>query len=385
MLTIFKHNYPSVLFNEPPHSDVKLMVIVPVKNEEDGLLLTLDALRFQVDDNGDKLDESFYEVLLLVNNSIDQTYHLATQYQRRFPEFKLHVAEIELHKTDAHVGMVRRLLMDEAYERFMSINRPDGIIVSTDGDSQVDQHWVHYILKEISQGNDVVGGRILPRDTPKLSKIHHLRDVSYRYHLSRLESILDPCSADPWPRHFQCYGPSLAVTCAIYDKAGRIPPIPYLEDEEFRKALYRIDAKVRKSPKVKVYTSARLAGKVEFGFSVQLQQWGNMTLENQQQHVEPLNALIEKTSLKSELRRIWRSRYDDADHRLQLLNVSKKLLLDDAWLTGKFYACQYFGELWELVEAELEQGNWRKQNVLQPISEVIKTFRKYFSELPIAS
>ena len=361
------------------------MVIVPVKNEEDGLLLTLDALRFQVDDNGDKLDESFYEVLLLVNNSIDQTYHLATQYQRRFPEFKLHVAEIELHKTDAHVGMVRRLLMDEAYERFMSINRPDGIIVSTDGDSQVDQHWVHYILKEISQGNDVVGGRILPRDTPKLSKIHHLRDVSYRYHLSRLESILDPCSADPWPRHFQCYGPSLAVTCAIYDKAGRIPPIPYLEDEEFRKALYRIDAKVRKSPKVKVYTSARLAGKVEFGFSVQLQQWGNMTLENQQQHVEPLNALIEKTSLKSELRRIWRSRYDDADHRLQLLNVSKKLLLDDAWLTGKFYACQYFGELWELVEAELEQGNWRKQNVLQPISEVIKTFRKYFSELPIAS
>lgn len=385
MLTIFTHNYPPVLFNEPPHPAVKLMVIVPVKNEEDGLLLTLDALRCQVDDDGKGLDPDTYEILLLANNCSDQTYHLAKQYQQRYPEFRLHVAEIELQKAHAHVGMVRRLLMDEAYERFMRIGRPDGIIVSTDGDSQVDQHWVHYIMMEIAQGNDVVGGRILPRGTPHLSKMHHLQDVSYRYHLSRLESILDPCSADPWPRHFQCYGPSLAVTCSIYHKAGRIPPIPYLEDEEFRKALYRIDARVRKSPKVKVYTSARLAGKVEFGFSVQLKQWGDMTLENKQQQVESLAAHISKANLKSELRKVWQSRHDDADHQLQLIHIGKKLLLDDAWLKEKFFQCQYFGELWELIEIELEQGNWRKQNTLQPIAEVIKSFRKYFSELPIAS
>ncbi|MBE9584230.1 glycosyltransferase [Mucilaginibacter sp. JRF] len=373
------------LYKAKPESTLQIAVIVPVKNEEDGLIRTLDALRRQVDEHGKSLHSSIYEVLLLANNCNDNTYLFAESYQAKYPEFNLHIAQIDIPEPDAHIGTVRRLMMDEAYERFISIGHLFGIIVSTDGDSEVDSQWIHYILMEMAKGNDVVGGRILPRDTPALSKIHHLRDVSYRYHVSRLESILDPCHSDPWPRHFQCYGPSLAVTCDIYHKAGRIPAIPYLEDEEFRKALYRIDAKVRKSPLVKVYTSARLIGKVDFGFSVQLQQWGLMTLENQQQQVEPLISLIKKTTLKNTLRQLWNIKSELLIDDSRLEASSAELMLDLQWLYVNIENCGYFGELWELIEEQLAKGNWRKLNALEPITQVISHFRQYFSAISLAS
>lgn len=376
-LITYKPDLP--LFTVAPEPALQIAVIVPVKNEEEGLEKTLDALRGQFDHNGHALQASVYEVLLLANNCTDNTFLIAKRYQERYPAFHLHIAEIEIPKADAHIGTVRRIMMDEAYERFLSIGRPLGIIVSTDGDSEVDSQWIHYILLEMAKGNDVVGGRIIPRNTPDLSKMHHLRDVSYRYHLSRLEAVLDPCITDPWPRHFQCYGPSLAVTCDIYHRAGRIPAIPFLEDEEFRKALCRIDARIRKSPLVKVYTSARLAGKVDFGFSVQLRQWGEMTRENQQQQVEPLMSLIRKTTLKTELRKLWKECRNFYVDDIKIDELSRELLVERSWLMQELNSAEYFGALWESVEAALAHGEWRKRHALAPISEVISHFRQYFS------
>ena len=378
---LFEHQ---LLFPAKPKPELELTVIVPVKNEEEGIWSTLDALRCQVDEDGELLDPKRFEILLLANNCDDQTFTLAHKYQRSYPDLQLHIAEIEIPKEFAHIGTVRRMLMDEAYARFMLLGRPDGIIVSTDGDSEVDKNWVHYILEEMGKGNEVVGGRILPRAISGLSRMHHLRDVSYRYHLSRLESIIDPCLSDPWPRHFQCYGPSLAVTCHIYEKAGRIPAIPYLEDEEFRKALYRIDAKIRKSPQVKVYTSARLCGRVDFGFSVQLQHWEAMTRDKQQQQVEPLPALIRKMTIKKSLRFLWANRSQPLELDDNLSMISNELMIDVEWLSVKFYNCSYFGELWEAIENELNSGRWRKENLLEPIADVITTFRRYFSSMKSA-
>ena len=373
-----------LLFPAEPHPELELTVIVPVKNEAEGIWSTLDALRCQVDEEGERINPNRFEILLLANNCNDQTFTVAGKYKDCYPDLQLHIAEIEIPKEHAHIGTVRRMLMDEAYNRFMKLDRPTGIIVSTDGDSEVDKNWVHYILLEMSKGNEVVGGRILPRAVSGLSRMHHLRDVSYRYHASRLESILDPSLSDPWPRHFQCYGPSLAVTCHIYEKAGRIPAIPYLEDEEFRKALCRIDAKIRKSPQVKVYTSARLCGRVDFGFSVQLQHWEAMTRDNQQQHVEPLPVLIRKMTIKKSLRFLWINREQVVTLDNSLSAISDELMIDIEWLSARFYNCNYFGELWEAIESELNSGLWRKANVLEPISDVITTFRHYFASMKSA-
>lgn len=128
---------------------------------------------------------------------------IALIYQREHGDFALHIANIELTKEKAHIGTVRRMLMDEAYNRFMSADKNQGIIASTDGDSEVNQHWVHYNLEEMGKGYDVVGGRILPKPVQATSRLYHLQDVSYRYLVAQLESTIDPLLHDPWPRHFQ--------------------------------------------------------------------------------------------------------------------------------------------------------------------------------------
>lgn len=368
----------SILFNGAVHPELKLSVIVPAKDESEGIMLTLDALRNQKDLTGEPLCMDCYEVMVLVNNCSDDTLAICEAYQQTYPSFNLHLENVELKKDVAHIGTVRRLLMDAAYRR-LSINLGcKGIIVSTDADSQVDEKWVQHILLEINSGADVVGGRIIPRDVPLLSKQHHLQDITYRFFQSRLEAQIDPCPANPWPRHFQCFGPSLAVTCEIYDRAGRLPAIPYLEDEEFRKALKRIDAKIRHAPDVRVFTSSRLKGRVEFGFSVQLKQWSEMTGKHEEQMVDSLDTLTFKYKLKNMLRIIWLDKEKYSPLHLDVIDVAKLAEHCPDDLMNLLSSSQFFETFWEQIDIRLK-GSKLNKSVLQPISEVIRSFRFYFS------
>lgn len=367
------------LFNETQKETVKICVIVPVKDEAETLIKTLDALYHQKDDIGKHIDKNMYEVLLLANNCTDNSYKIAKEYKEVHPGFNLHVAEIELRKEIAHIGTIRRMLMDEAYLRFMNNNKPEGIIASTDGDSEVQENWIYHIIDAIKNGNDAVGGRIISRNTPILSRWHHLQNVTYRYYVSQLETIFNPCKHDPWPRHFQCYGPSLAVTCHTYQKAGRLPAIPFLEDEEFRKTLYRMDAKVRRCPNVKVYTSSRLEGKVAFGFSIQLQRWADMTQKGEEIKVEGLNALCEKFEAKCALKSCWEKLQIIDKKNKKLENIATKLKVDVQWLINENESAPYFGTLWEKVELRMtNEDSWVKTYPLVSIKEVIYDMRKFF-------
>ncbi|RNL55754.1 glycosyltransferase [Pedobacter jejuensis] len=374
------------LFRGKVHPSLKLSVIVPAKDESDFIVKTLDALRMQLNDLGIAINSGLYEVLVLANNCNDDTYEICRKYQQRYKTFHLHVECIQFEKKHAHIGTARRLLMDAAHDRLMSVTGLKGIIVSTDADSEVAPDWIYHILKEIATGADVVGGRILPRDTPEVSRKHHLRDVTYRFLKSRLESSIDPCDSNPWPRHFQCYGPSLAVTCEMYERAGRLPVIPFLEDEEFRKALNRVDAKIRHSPNVRIYTSGRLDGRVKFGFSVQLKHWSEMSLGSEEQLVESLDTLIFKFEFKNRLRKIWNA---DAQltNALSLAQVADWAEVELTTLNNIFNTSIYFESLWEKIEQLLHADD---KNVLkfEPINLVISDMRLYFnhrSELTIKS
>jgi len=365
-------------FQEPVHPSLRISVIVPAKDEADFITCTLDALRMQVDGSGRRVNYDLFEVLVLANNCTDDTYGICRSYQLMHPDFHLYVSCVKLAAEIAHIGTVRRLLMDSAYRRVISVAGPGGIIVSTDADSEVDSQWIHHILKEMDKGVDVVGGRILPRETPALSKIHHLRDVTYRFLKTRLESELDPCLSNPWPRHFQCYGPSLAVTCDIYERAGRLPAIPYLEDEEFRKALKRIDARIRHAPNVRIYTSSRLEGRVGFGFSVQLKQWGDMSLRREQQMVESLESLSFQLGLKKELRCLWAAAVAGKKVLMDINALALRLNFDGEELLSMLYQSVYFESLWEQIEKKLIHTNTAITR-LQPIADAIRDFRHHFS------
>jgi glycosyltransferase involved in cell wall biosynthesis len=351
------------IFPTPPVKTLRATIIVPVKNEEDNLYGMLDALRLQVDPAGIRMQPGLYEVLLLANNCTDRSFELAKVYQQKYPDFRLHVAKITLEKQHAHIGTVRRLLMDEAYHRFQILDNPDGIIISTDGDSRVDSCWLHYIFAEFDNGCDVVGGRIISDYSESPSRKYHLKDVGYRYLVSHLESCIDPCAFDPWPRHFQCYGPSTAVKCSIYEKAGRLPVLPFLEDENFRKALIRIDARIRRSPHVKVYTSSRESGQVDFGFSIQLNEWRKMKLEGKKIFVEAPGSLIIKFNARKELRELFNDYLlTNTLDVLRLKQLARSLFLDEEWLQLKIITATYFGSLWEDTEMALSVQKWDERH-----------------------
>ncbi|UKT64778.1 glycosyltransferase [Pedobacter mucosus] len=368
----------SKLFPKAVKQNLKISVIVPVKDEEEFIFNTLEALRLQEDHFGNPLDKNIYEVLILINNSTDESFLICTEFALNHPEFNLQIANINLSKEIAFIGTVRKMMMDEACERLMSIGANKGIIASTDGDSEVDKNWVYCIINEMEKGVDVVGGRIYPKQVPEDTRWPHLRDVTYRFLASKLESIIDQSTYDPWPRHFQCYGASVAVTCEIYQKVGGMPPLPFLEDEEFRRLLKRIDAKIRKSPSVKIYTSSRFVGRVEFGFSVQLKQWTEMHFAKQEQLVESLDSLSYKFINKRKLRILWELNKQNTILAEDLLNCSLALSVAHNWLADKFFSSVYFEGLWEDIEDQLrltENKNINRTTIGQAISEL----RMYFS------
>lgn len=352
-------------------------MIVPVRNEAHHLARTLESLRLQQDSVGKSLNPSVYEVLVLVNNCTDASLSVAQSYQKRYPEFSLHLAEIHLPPAKANIGTVRRLLMDEAHHRLVSIGKPEGIIASTDGDTVVDSQWIWHIINEIGRGADAVGGRILTHPDKNPVRRFHLRDVTYRTLVARLESQLDPAPHDPWPRHFQHFGANLAVTCAMYQKAGRLPEVPYLEDEAFYKALLRVDARIRQSPLVRVTTSARMQGRVAVGFSEQLRCWATMSKNGQCQLAESANPLVIKFSCRQQLRTIWTNRWSQ-NLETNLAQIASQLDISADWLQHALLTFSYFGELWQMIEQQIiTEQVWAKKWPLVPIGEAITELRLF--------
>ncbi|MBD2702452.1 glycosyltransferase [Spirosoma sp. BT702] len=357
----------------PPDPDLQVSVIIPVKNEADSLENTLNALRCQKDLDGASLPKQSYEVLILLNNCTDQSGQITRSYQLRYPDFRLLVATVQLPVEMANVGTARRLLMDEACNRFCQLDRPTGIIASTDGDTFVDSQWIAQICTEIDQGCDVVGGRILtqPDDTPV--RLNHLRNVTYRSLIARLESLLDPLPFDPWPRHFQHFGASIALTCAMYKRVGGLPPVACLEDEALYRALERIDARIRQSPLVRVTTSSRTQGRVAIGFSEQLRYWEVLNKTHQHQLVECAETVVHRIRARHRLRLYWQQRHTQPPFCLQA--IAANLALDYSCLQSQLDQSHYFGQFWEYVDACLTNNGWANRWQPVPITEAISQLR----------
>lgn len=369
-INLFKH--------VKPLSSLLISVIIPVRNEADNLYESLDALRRQVADKGNFLPKKTFEVLLLANNCSDNSFEIAKRYGSLFPDFQLVVAEICLPQDLANIGTVRRLLMDEACARLISVGNQHGIIASTDGDSAVSSTWIYEIIKEIKNGNDAVGGRIITRyHNTNTCNYYHQNEV-YRNLVARAESLIDPRQHDPWPSHYQYYGASLAVTCSMYLQVGGLPRLPHLEDEALHKALILHDAKVRKSPRVQVITSDRHEGRVSVGFSQQLREWDHMRKINQPQLVTSAEELVTKFTYRRQLREIWLLHEKHQYYNPQnIVDISNELALNSDWLMNQLTTFHYFGRFWEQVEEAMSAGEWGKKWNLVDISIAIKGLQNY--------
>ncbi|WP_051718456.1 glycosyltransferase [Hymenobacter sp. IS2118] len=333
----------------PPRAELRVCVIIPAKDEALNLPATLAALAAQTDVHGQPLPAGCFEVIVLANNCTDTTAAVVRQHARLFPQLVLHVAELCLPPARAHVGRARRLLMDEACARLEQVGAPDAIIASTDADTCVAPTWLAAIRAEIAAGADAVGGRIHSEISgDELLPLRRLqtRDTAYRLLCARLESLLDPNCADPWPRHYQHFGASLALTTRAYRQVGGLPEVRFLEDEALCQALRRHDLRVRHSPHVQVLTSARRDGRVEVGLSWQLREWLNMSRQYREPHVECPHQLAALWRVRRDLRACWSRRAGLPSNalaaRLGLTLVALQVLVQQA---------ATFGELWESIVA----------------------------------
>jgi glycosyltransferase involved in cell wall biosynthesis len=368
----------TALIGVPPLPQCEVSVIIPAKDEAQTIAATLTALANQTDLNGQPLNPLTYEIIVLANNCTDESATIARQFAQQHPDLVLHIAEMTLPPDRAYIGHVRKMLMDEAYLRLMSVGRSRGIIASTDGDTIVSATWIAAILHEIGSGVDAVGGRILTDRHSRQAlhpqaKSHFLQEVGYRSLVTQVEFHLDPDPYDPLPRHYQHYGASLAVTAEMYAKAGGIPPVRTPEDEAFYQALLQVDARFRHSPLVQVTTSARLSGRSPVGLAAQLCKWTEMS-EASTFKVEPVAATIDWFRSRRKLRSLWQGL--SAGSQLSLDEVEPlagKLGISATWLFAELLQDRPFGKLFERVTQRQHQSHlnhWQPIDIMTAISEL---------------
>ena len=254
--------------------------------------------------------------------------------------------------------------MDMASHRVQQHGAHRGFIISTDADTRVCADWLAATAAAIDAGVDSVGGRIvaevddaLPPGTHRLMQL----DDTYRTWRARLECLIDPDPADPWPRHYQHFGASLAVTAQAYRAVGGQPLVPFLEDEALVRALRLADKSVRHCPRVRVHTSARLDGRAEVGLSWQLREWANQPAEGGGPPVLDPRAEAHHWALRRRLRLLWRARLSawprvttsEAD---SVAAVADTLGIEGEWLGSRLAEAASFGRLWEEVEARCAHG-----------------------------
>jgi hypothetical protein len=235
-------------------------VAIPVRDEADHLRDCLEALDHQA---GAQVDE----IVLLLNNCTDASAHIAATTRMR-PGTRLRLVSRSLPPRHANAGHARRLAM----QRAARLAGPDGVVLTTDADSRVDPDWLAANLAALDAGADAVAGwvELDPTDWSRIPRALHeadARECAYDLLCDEIHARLDPDPADPWPRHTQASGASLAVTTAAYRRAGGVPDVPAGEDRALVAALRRIDARVRHAPEVHAVVSGRIVGRAAGGMA----------------------------------------------------------------------------------------------------------------------
>ncbi len=277
------------------HAQLRCCVVIPARNEEAALPALIASLAAQRDLAGACLDPASIEVLLLLNNCTDATAAVARALQRLHAPLRLHVAEIAFNLDEAHVGRARQVLFDVAFARFHGLQRMNGLICTTDADSRPAPDWIVRTEMEIATGVVGVGGRITldPHEAAALPdgvRKFLLLDIGYRRALEELRSLYAPEAHDPFPRHHQHFGGSLAVTAAAYAHAGGMPLQRSNEDVALYRAIVDAGGRFRHSPTVRVQTSARLIGRAHGGLADALGWWQRQAHAATPVMVESVNA-----------------------------------------------------------------------------------------------
>jgi glycosyltransferase involved in cell wall biosynthesis len=236
------------------------VVAVPVKDEEDRIAACLQALDAQIGQGPD-------HIVLLLNNCTDNSRAVAESLRPAIAA-RLHVIDVLLPPELANAGHARGLALEAAAR----LAGDTGVLATTDADGRVDPDWVDGNVAALRAGADAVAGwaELDPSEWGAIPVSLHeddARECAYDIVCDEIHALLDPDPSDPWPRHTQASGASIAVEIGAYRAAGGLPRVPAGEDRAFIAALKGIDAKVRHAPECRVVVSGRIQGRAKGGMA----------------------------------------------------------------------------------------------------------------------
>jgi hypothetical protein len=138
----------------------------------------------------------------------------------------MHLIEVTLPEGCAGAGCARRIAMEHA-----ALLGRDGALLTSDADARLGPDWIAANLAALAAGADAVAGRAVtePEGAKRIpAHLHAIdaRECAYAALLDEMRALLEPDPADPWPRHDEESGASIAVTLAAYRRAGGMPAVP---------------------------------------------------------------------------------------------------------------------------------------------------------------
>ena len=295
------------------------VVAIPVRNEEERLPACLRALARQLDRSGQPIPPTAVRVVLFANNCTDQSASLARTLGKCWA-LGVCVVEASLPLATAHAGAARRAAMDIAEAWLVEGGETDGVILTTDADSQVAPNWIAENLAGFEAGAEAVLGRIDLDEEGKLlpAALHRRGELEDAYErlLTELSWLLDPLEHDPWPHHATISGASLGITRTAYCRIGRLPRVALGEDKALIALLSRQDARIRYSPTIQVITSGRTNGRAPGGVADTLAIRSKEPEAFCDDALEPFSTAF--------ARALWRG-------RLRRLHAAGRLAFDQDW------------------------------------------------------
>ncbi|MGA2539848.1 MAG: glycosyltransferase [Terracidiphilus sp.] len=309
-------------------------VAIPVRDEAKRIGNCLAALSRQ--------STPANHVVLLLNNCADNTAEVV----RALPvaRHRLHVIECNLEGQSASAGVARGLAMKHAASLV-----PEGAVLTTDADGEVPENWIEANLRAIEQGADGVCGMAVIDPLEALFIPSHLheddaREVAYGRLLDEIASILLPDPCDPWPRHTEDSGASIAIKTSMLRRVGGVPFLPTGEDRGLIRMLRLIDARVRHDPEIRVTVSGRIEGRARGGMADTIRRRIVRQDEFVDDLIEPALAAFQRITMKRRFTLLWREPTESRLHQLaKLLAVTPNAVVDAV-------RAPYFGLAWSRME-----------------------------------
>jgi GT2 family glycosyltransferase len=309
-----------------------IIIAIPVKNEEAQIGACLDSLAKQT--------RAFDRLVLLLNNCTDSTPGICNRFRGQRQGVEIY--EKTLHGTLASAGEARRLAL-----HFAAQTGPDSVILTTDADAVLERSWIEKNIREIDAGAEVVCGKaeINPQDALNIDRALHEDDERETFLLTLLGEInvsLNSDPFDPWPRHQQQSGASIAMRSDILQMAGGPPHVAACEDRALIEKFRLVDARIRHAPDIMVQVSGRLEGRAAGGMAETIRRRMIQQDALTDEKLEPSIDAFRRAMAQARLRAV-RQGIDDGRA------LARDLLIDPTEM-GHILQKEFYGQAWAGIQ-----------------------------------